>query len=126
VLLSASLIYSRKLTVKAVLVIVLAGGVCVWLLGRSNTVYIGSSGVIYGLMGYLMAVGLFRRELTALLVSLIVFLYYGGALPSLFLVVPGVSWSAHFFGFLSGVGAAWLTRYENKGYASNRRALSRF
>ena len=109
-LLSISLMYSRKLTLEVVIISALIGGGFVWLLGGGNTVHIGASGVIFGLIGYLLTMGLFRRELLALGVSLVVSLCYGSTLFSLFVVLPGVSWSGHFFGFASGVLAAWLTK----------------
>lgn len=112
-LLFFALVYSRKSALKAIVFIALVGGAGIWLFGMSHTVHIGSSGVIFGLIGYLMAIGLFRRKLSALLVSLIVAFYYGWALSGLFIVVPGVSWSAHFFGFLAGVAAAWVTRNDS-------------
>lgn len=111
-LLSVSLTYSRKLTFKVVIVTALLGGGFIWLFGTRNTVHIGASGIIFGLIGYLMTIGIFRRELLAFIVSLIVFFYYGWTLLYLFIVLPGVSWSAHFFGFASGVLAAWLTKDE--------------
>lgn len=111
-LLSISLMYSRKLTVEVVIISALLGGGFVWLFGSRNTVHVGASGVIFGLVGYLLAIGLFRRELLALAVSLVVFFYYGYTLFSLFVVLPGVSWSGHFFGFASGILAAWLTRRD--------------
>ncbi len=112
VLLSISLIYSRKLTLEVVVISALLGGGFVWLFGTENSVHIGASGIIFGLIGFLLAVGLFRSELLALVVSVIITFYYGYTLFSLFLVLPGVSWSAHFFGFASGVLTAWLTRRD--------------
>jgi len=114
VLLTISLTYSRKLTPVALLIMALAGGGAIWLFGARHTVHIGASGIIFGLIGYLMAIGIFRRELLALAVSLVVFVYYGWTLTSLFVVLPGVSWSGHFFGFFSGILAAWLTRGEDR------------
>lgn len=114
VLLAVSLSYSRKLTVFALLIISFVGGGLVWLLGASHTVHIGASGIIFGLIGFLMFVGIFRREWKALFISLAVFCLYGGALLSLLMYVPGISWTGHLFGFLSGVLAAWWTRAERK------------
>ncbi len=111
-LLFFSLAYSRKLTVEAIVIIALFGGAGVWLFGQSHTVHIGSSGIIFGLIGYLLAIGLFRKELSALLVSVVVAFYYGWALYSLVAVLPGVSWTGHFFGFASGVLAAWSLKRE--------------
>ena len=111
-LLFFSLVYSRRLTLEAIIFIAFIGGAGIWLFGRSHTIHIGASGVIFGLIGYLLAVGFFRRELPALMVSLVVAFYYGWALFSLFVVLPGVSWAGHFFGFVAGAYAAWLTRHD--------------
>ena len=114
VLLAVSLSFSRKLTFKAIGIIILVGGGLVWLSGKEGTIHIGASGVIFGLIGYLICLGLFRRDWKALLISLTTFVLYGGALQSLFIYVPGISWTGHLFGFLSGVLAAWWTRAIRK------------
>lgn len=103
---TVSLSYSRARTFKALLIIMLLGGAMVWLLGRAGTVHIGASGIIFGLIGYLMCLGLFQRNWKALVISVVITIVYGGALYSLLMIVPGVSWSGHLFGFLSGVVAA--------------------
>jgi len=115
VLLTVSLSYSRKLTVKTLLIVIIVGGGLVWLLGRSRTVHIGASGIIFGLIGFLLFVGIFRREWKAFAFSLGILLFYGGALISLFTYTPGISWTGHFFSFLGGAIAAWWTR-EQTGY----------
>jgi len=107
VLLAVALAYNRARAIKAVLLIMLLGGAMVWLLGRAGTIHIGASGIIFGLIGYLMFLGLFRRNWPAVLISLGISLLYGGALYSLLTYVPGISWSGHLFGFISGVVAAW-------------------
>ena len=110
VLMLVSLSYNRRMTFQALAIIIVAGGLLVWIFGTPRSVHIGASGVVFGLIGFLLFTGFFRREWSALLVSIIVFLLYGGALLSLFVHVPGISWSSHFFGFLAGVLAAWLNR----------------
>ena len=74
------------------------------------------SGVIYGLLGYLVSVGWLHRRFGALLLSLLALLTYGAMLPGLlpFLTPRGVSWIGHFSGFLGGVLAAWLTQPEQR------------
>jgi membrane associated rhomboid family serine protease len=109
-MLMVSLSYSRALTFKALLTIMLLGGGLVWLFGRGGAVHIGASGVIFGLIGFLMTMGAFRREWTALIISAAVLILYGGAVQSLLVYIPGTSWSGHLFGFISGVLAAWLTK----------------
>ena len=110
ILLAVSLSYSRPLTLKALLVIMLAGGGMVWLLGRGGVVHIGASGIIFGLIGYLMCLGVFRRDWKALIISIVITILYGGTLHSLLIYIPGISWTGHMFGFLSGVLAAWWLR----------------
>ncbi len=114
ILLTMSLFYSRRQTIKAVLMICLMGGGFVWLLGTKNSVHIGASGLIFGLIGFLMFLGMFRREWKTLFFSLAVCFFYGGALFSLLVYIPGISWAGHFFGFLSGVMAAWWMRSGKK------------
>ena len=110
VLLTASMSFYRKLTLRALLIIQVLGGGLVWLFGSGNSVHIGASGIIFGLIGFLMFIGFFRREWRALIISIAVVLFYGGALFSLLTWMPGISWSGHFFGFLAGVLAAWWTK----------------
>ncbi|MBA2449957.1 MAG: rhomboid family intramembrane serine protease [Chloroflexi bacterium] len=84
----------------------LVGGLGVWLVGRPNSVHIGASGLVFGYLGYLLLRGYFERSVSAILLSIAVGLFYGGALWGLLPSQPGVSWQAHLFGFLGGGGAA--------------------
>jgi membrane associated rhomboid family serine protease len=110
VLLLVSFSIGRRMTLRAVLVIAVAGGSMVWIFGEPSTIHIGASGIIFGLFGFLMFLGIFRKEPKTLMISLISFLLYGGALLSLLAPTKGISWSGHFFGFISGILAAWITR----------------
>ncbi len=110
VLLLLSLSLSRRLTLIALLVILFVGGGLVWVFASPNTIHIGASGVIFGLLGFLLFLGVFQRRWTSLMLSIGVGLVYGGMLFSLFRFQRGVSFSGHLFGFLSGVLAAWLLR----------------
>jgi len=110
VLLTLALTLGRGLTALALVIIVVIGGGGVWLIGDTGTNHVGASGVVYGLIGFLLTAGLVRRNLKAVLVAAAVFLIYGGALLSLLKSTPGTSWAAHFFGLLAGILAAWRTR----------------
>ncbi|WP_377481540.1 MAG: rhomboid family intramembrane serine protease [Microcoleus anatoxicus] len=89
-------------------VTMLVSGLGVWLTGAPNSVHIGASGLIFGYFGFLLLRGYFERSFNSILLSLIVGFFYGsliwGVLPS----QPGVSWQAHFFGFVGGVLTAQL------------------
>lgn len=110
-LLSVLLVFSRRLTLVAVIFIIIIGGMGTWLFGPGNTVHAGASSVVFGLIGCLLAIGLFRRELMALLVALVAASCYGWALFFLSAVSPGGSWTGHFCGFMAGAFAAWIS-YE--------------
>jgi membrane associated rhomboid family serine protease len=115
ILLAVALSYNRSLAFRALFVIMLLGGGMVWLFGTVGTIQIGASGIIFGLLGFLMCLGVFRRDWKALIISIVITIIYGGALHSLLSDVPGISWAGHFFGFLSGVVAA--------GWAKKRRVV---
>lgn len=87
---------------------IIISGLGVWLFGGSNTVHIGASGVIFGLLGYLLARGYFERSIPAILLAVLAFLLYGGMVWGVLPGRDGVSWLAHLFGFIGGVGAAYL------------------
>jgi len=90
----------------AVWIGVYATAIPVWLFwpGGSH----GLSGVIYGLLGYLLLIGWLEKRPFPILLSLGCLLTYGGMLPTLlpFLTPPGVSWIGHVAGFAGGLLAA--------------------
>jgi len=112
ILLTIALSYSRSLAFKALFIIMLLGGGMVWLFGMGGTIHIGASGIIFGLIGFLMCLGVFSRDWKALIISIVITILYGGALHSLLSDAPGISWAGHFFGFLSGVAAAGWAKKE--------------
>ena len=74
----------------------------------------GLSGVVYGMLGYLVLIGVLEKSLFALLLSVVCIWLYGN---TLFALIPafspaGVSWVGHFSGFLGGLFAA-LAFYED-------------
>lgn len=91
-----------------VITITVLGGLGVWLLGPSNVITVGVSGVVFGLLTYLLTAGVITRHWLDVLIALgVLFLYGGiliGALP--FGAPPGVSWLAHLTGAVGGVVAA--------------------
>jgi membrane associated rhomboid family serine protease len=92
---------------RVTVVTALVGGLLVWLVGASNSVHIGASGVIFGYFGFLLAMGLFERSAKAIVIAVLVGLGYGGLIFGVLPSQPGVSWEGHLFGFLSGGGFAW-------------------
>jgi membrane associated rhomboid family serine protease len=119
---SIFLIMERKLSFVIVLTIIVLGGLGTWLIGRSvcggmRCAHIGASGVIYGILGYLVFTGFFTRNLKAIIVSLIVFLLFvvkGQALQGIFPTDRYISWEYHLCGFLAGAITAkiYAKRYR--------------
>ncbi len=85
----------------ATAVIVVVGGLALWLVGPPNTITVGASGLIFGFLGLLLARGLFEHRVGSLLLALLVAVLYGGALWGLLPGVPGVSWQGHVTGALN-------------------------
>lgn len=102
------------------LFVAIVGGLGVWIFGGSNEVHVGASGLIFGYFGFLVARGVFLKELIPLTMSILVLGLYGtsfffGLLPT----ARGISWEGHLFGLLAGVLAAWMEwsnarRHEQK------------
>lgn len=92
------------------LIIIVVGGLGVWLTGPSYAETLGASILIFGYFGCLLGRALFERQVLDLLIGVGVGVVYGtmilGVLPN----QPGISWQGHLFGLLGGVLAAWMLR----------------
>ncbi|WP_051839901.1 rhomboid family intramembrane serine protease [Streptomyces sp. NRRL F-5126] len=94
--------------------VTIVSGLGVWLTAPGNSVTIGASGVIFGLLAYLVVTGFVNRRVWEVVLGLVVLAVYGsillGALPG----TPGISWQAHAFGLVGGVLAAFLFRRQRR------------
>jgi membrane associated rhomboid family serine protease len=93
--------------VEVAVTIALAQGALLWLFGR-NASHVGMSGVIFGFLGYLLAVAWITRTTSDLLVAGGVVIFHGGMLAGLKPARDGTSWEGHLFGLLAGLARAWL------------------
>ena len=87
---------------------IVLGGVGTWLIGASNSVHLGLSGVIFAYLGFLIFGAIFDRSFSAIIISLVVAIFYGGMVWGILPGEIGVSWEAHLCGFLSGALASRL------------------
>jgi membrane associated rhomboid family serine protease len=84
-------------------------GIAVWLLGR-DSIHIGASGLVYGLVTYVFVAGLLRRDRRAIAASLLVSFMYGALVWGVLPIKLGVSWETHLAAALIGVVLALLLR----------------
>lgn len=106
----------KKRSLAISLYIIIGSGLGTWLIGRPDSVHIGASGLIYGIMAYLFFIGIFSGNFKTVLISVIVFLLYGGAIWGILPVNSFISWESHLCGFLTGIIIAkvYSNKYEKK------------
>ncbi len=87
-------------------IIVLISGLGTWLFAPSYTVTIGSSGLVFGYLAFLVINAWYERSAGAILFATIVIVVYGGLIGGILPAENGISWQSHLFGMLGGVIAA--------------------
>lgn len=86
----------------------LIGGLGAWLLGASNSVHLGASGLVFGYFGFLAGLAYVERSLRSVLVALGVAFVYGGLLWGVLPRSGDTSWQTHLFGLAGGLLSARL------------------
>lgn len=87
-------------------IIIFFGGLGTWLIGRGDSIHLGASGLIYGMFGYILAAGIYKRSVASIIGAIVVLLLYGGMIWGVLPTQPHVSWEGHLCGFLAGIGDA--------------------
>jgi membrane associated rhomboid family serine protease len=95
---------ARVLAVTGIVMVV--SGLGTWLIAPDNSIHIGASGIVFGYATYLLARGVFNRDLIEIAIGLGVVAIWGTALLGGLIPQDGVSWQGHFFGAVGGVLAA--------------------
>lgn len=94
-------------------IVMIVGGLFAWVVAPSGVI-VGSSGLVFGWLGYVIARAWFSRKIvwiiTALGAALFFSSMFGGLLPG----QPDVSWQAHVGGALGGVAAGWVLTERKK------------
>ncbi len=100
---------SRAKSWQIVAIITVLAGFLLWLFGRT-AIHIGASGLIFGLITFLIVSGILERRVGPLLVTFLVAFLYGGTL--LVGVIPWnraqMSWDGHLSGAVAGATVAYL------------------
>lgn len=84
-------------------------GVAVWVFGRSS-MHLGASGLVYGLVSFILVSGLIRRDRRAVAASLLICFMYGTLVWGIFPIETGVSWETHLAAAVIGVMLAIALR----------------
>lgn len=85
-------------------------GLLVWLLARRR-LHVGSSGVVYGLFGFLTIHGLVAGNLLHAGVALALLMLYSGMLWGALPTTARTSWESHLAGLCVGAALAWWGWY---------------
>ncbi len=80
--------------------------ILVWLFSPRVSYHIGASGLIYGLSAFLILFGLIRKDFLSMVISLVVFIMYGGIFYGVLPTESHVSWESHLAGAIVGVATA--------------------
>jgi len=87
----------------------LGPGILVWLFGR-DSIHIGASGLVYGIVAYVFVGGILRRDRRAWAASILVAFFYGAMVWGVLPIKHGVSWETHLAAAAIGVVLAIALR----------------
>ena len=80
----------------------LATAVLTFLFGR-KAIHIGASSIIFGYLGFLIALAFNAPSVTSVFIVIVVFYYFGTMLAGLLPLEEQTSFEGHIFGFFSGI-----------------------
>jgi membrane associated rhomboid family serine protease len=94
------------------------GGLGVWLFARYSY-HIGASGLIFGLISFMLISGIVTKERRLMAISLLIAFVHGGYWVGLIPSDPGVSYESHLSGAIAGIFATIWWNSELKTYRKN-------
>ncbi len=89
----------------------LMSGIWLWAAGR-EAYHVGASGLVYGFATFLFFSGIFRKERSLMVLSLLIVFLYGSLVWGVFPLQPQISWESHLLGALAGIITAYYFRKE--------------
>jgi membrane associated rhomboid family serine protease len=88
----------------------LVSGLGTWLIGRSGSIHLGASSIVFGLVAYLILAGVLLRSWRSALIAILVCLAFGGIFYGVLPQAGPISWEGHLCGAIAGLAAAWSNR----------------
>lgn len=87
--------------------IILIGGTLLWLLGRPSF-HIGSSVLVFGYFGFVLANAFYKKTVSAIIISIITLILYGGLIYGVLPINSYSSWEGHLFSMIAGgISTRW-------------------
>lgn len=87
----------------------LGGGAAVWMFAR-EAYHIGASGIVFGMLFFVLTIGILRWDRRAIALSMVVFLLYGGMVWGVLPTLEEISFESHLSGGLIGLVLAFLLK----------------
>ena len=113
IVIGTMLLYGYPRAAKVLLpAVYLGGGFAVWLFAR-EAYHIGASGLAFGMLFFVLTVGILRWDRRAIALSLLVFFLYGSMIWGVLPVAREVSFESHLSGALIGVVLAFQLRHRD-------------
>ncbi len=114
-ILLALLAGSKARSFEIVIDVIVLGGLLLWICGRSAD-HIGASGLIFGLIAFLMLAGFLEKRVVPMMIAILVGFLYGGTL--IWGIMPSfgsqMSWDGHLCGAVAGGIVAYGLARESK------------
>ena len=100
-------------------------GIITWFIGRESF-HIGASGMVYALIGFILMIGIFKKQRNVMALSAFVLFYHAGFFWGMLPQGNHVSWETHVGGFIVGVLVAYFLKdftFSSYKYLPNKNSL---
>ncbi|MEO1054660.1 MAG: rhomboid family intramembrane serine protease [Bacteroidota bacterium] len=104
--------FYQRIAWQVILLVYMMTGLWVWIAARP-AYHIGASGLVYGLLFFLLVSGFLKKDRRALVISFIVIFLYGSSLfTGIIPTEEHISWESHLMGAIAGIFCAIYFRKE--------------